>query len=60
MAEDQGEDREARAEDPEVLAYLAAENRYFEAMMAPHQALVDELFAEIKVRQKLEIGRAHV
>ena len=31
-------------EDEGVLDYLKAENAYFEAAMAPHQALVDELF----------------
>lgn len=40
--------------DPRVLDYLRAENAYFEAAMAPHQALVDELFAEIKGRQPRE------
>ncbi|MBB3695769.1 S9 family peptidase [Sphingomonas sp. BK580] len=38
--------------DPEVLAYLAAENAYFEAQMAPHQALVDRLYEEMKARIK--------
>ena len=38
--------------DPEVLAYLQAENAYFEAAMAPHHALVDSLFAEMKGRIK--------
>ena len=37
--------------DPQVLAYLEAENAYFQEQMAPHQALVDELFKEIKGRQ---------
>jgi oligopeptidase B len=36
--------------DPDVLAYLEAENRYFEAAMAPHQPLIDTLFAEMKGR----------
>jgi oligopeptidase B len=36
--------------DPEILAYLEAENRYFDAFMAPHMALVDKLFEEIKGR----------
>ncbi|MHB9880993.1 S9 family peptidase [Pacificimonas sp. ICDLI1SI03] len=39
-------------EDADVLAYLKAENEYFEAVMAPHQPLVDELFAELKARVK--------
>ena len=40
--------------DPEVLDYLSAENAYFEAVMAPHQGLIDELFEEIKNRQPPE------
>ena len=38
--------------DPDVLAYLKAENAYFEAQMAPHQALVDRLYEEMKARIK--------
>ena len=38
--------------DPDILAYLQSENAYFEAAMAPHAALVDTLFAEMKGRQK--------
>ena len=38
--------------DPDVLAYLAAENAYFEGMMAPHKALVDRLYGEMKGRIK--------
>lgn len=38
--------------DPEVLAYLSAENAYFEAAMAPHQPLVDTLFKEMCGRIK--------
>lgn len=38
--------------DPEILGYLAAENAYFEAQMAPHAALIDTLFAEMKGRLK--------
>ncbi len=34
-------------DDPEVVAYLEAENAYTEAMLAPHQALQDALFDEI-------------
>ena len=33
--------------DPEVIAYLEAENRYTEAMMAPALALKEELYREI-------------
>ena len=39
-------------EDPEVLDYLKAENAYFEAAMAPHQGLVEQLFEEMKGRIK--------
>lgn len=38
--------------DPEVLAYLTAENAYFEQEMAPLRPLVDDLFAEMKGRLK--------
>lgn len=36
--------------DPDVLAYLNAENAWFEAAMAPRQPLIDGLFAEMKGR----------
>jgi len=39
-------------DDPDVLAYLRAENAYFEAAMKPHAALVETLFAEMKGRLK--------
>jgi len=39
-------------DDPQVLAYLRAENNYFRAMMAPHEDLVETLFQEIKARQQ--------
>jgi oligopeptidase B len=39
-------------EDEEILAYLKAENAYFEAAMAPHQGLVETLFEEMKGRIK--------
>ena len=38
-------------DDADVLAYLRAENAYFEARMAPRRGLVDRLFEEIKGRQ---------
>ena len=41
-----------QVDDPHVLAYLEAENAYFESMMAPRGELVDTLFEEIKARQK--------
>ncbi|HLL31802.1 MAG TPA: S9 family peptidase, partial [Allosphingosinicella sp.] len=39
-------------EDEDVLAYLRAENDYFEAAMAPHASLVETLFEEMKGRIK--------
>ena len=39
-------------QDEDVLAYLEAENAYFEAAMAPHKALTDQLFEEMKGRIK--------
>ena len=39
-------------DDEDVLAYLRAENSHFEAVMAPHAALVDRLFDEMKGRLK--------
>jgi oligopeptidase B len=41
-----------KVEDPDILAYLEAENAYFEAVMAPHQELVEALHAELKGRIK--------
>jgi oligopeptidase B len=41
-----------KVEDEQVLAYLNAENAYFEAAMAPHEALIDSLFEEMKGRIK--------
>ncbi|MGP1282543.1 MAG: S9 family peptidase [Parasphingopyxis sp.] len=37
-------------DDADVLAYLNAENAYFEAVMAPHQALIDTLYTEMRGR----------
>ena len=39
-------------DDADVLAYLAAENAYFEEQMAPHTALVDTIYEEMKARIK--------
>jgi oligopeptidase B len=39
-------------EDPEVLAYLQAENRYTESVMAPTAELRERLFAEMRGRIK--------
>jgi oligopeptidase B len=38
--------------DENVLGYLKAENEYFEAAMAPHRPLIDEVFEEMKSRIK--------
>ena len=43
-------------EDEDVLAYLRAENEYFEATMGPHQVLIDTLFEEIKGRQQPDLS----
>jgi oligopeptidase B len=37
-------------DDEDVLQYLRDENAYFEAVMAPHQALIDTLYAEMRGR----------
>jgi oligopeptidase B len=39
-------------QDQDVLAYLKAENDYFEEAMAPHKALTEALFEEMKGRIK--------
>ena len=38
--------------DPEILAHLKAENAYFEAALAPHKALTEQIFQELKGRIK--------
>lgn len=38
--------------DADVLAYLEAENAWFEGAIQPHKALTDQLFAEMKGRIK--------
>ncbi|MEG3181249.1 S9 family peptidase [Sphingomonas sp. LT1P40] len=38
--------------DPDVLAYLAEENEYYEGVMAPLRPLADTLFAEMRGRIK--------
>ena len=43
-----------KVDDPDVLAYLKAENAYFEGMMAPRAALVETIFQEMKGRIKDE------
>jgi len=39
-------------DDPDILDYLKAENAYFEAVMAPHQPLVERIYREMKGRMK--------
>jgi oligopeptidase B len=39
-----------KVDDADVLAYLKAENAYFEQQMKPHAALVETLFEEMKGR----------
>ena len=39
-------------DDADVLAYLEAENAYFETVMAPHEPRVEKIFEEIKGRQQ--------
>ena len=46
------DDSYPKVDDADVLAYLEAENRYFEAAMAPQATLVETLFEEIKARQQ--------
>ena len=41
-----------KVKDKDVLAYLDAENSYFETAMKPHRPLVDTLFGEMKGRIK--------
>ena len=41
-----------KVDDQDVLAYLKAENAYFEAAMKPHAALTKEIFKEMKGRVK--------
>jgi oligopeptidase B len=41
-----------KVDDVPVLDYLKAENSYFAAVMDPHKALTDTLFAELKARIK--------
>src|SRR3546814_1363868 len=41
-------------DDPDVLAYVKAENAWFEAAMKPHEGLVETLFQEMNGRIKEE------
>ena len=42
-------------DDEDVLAYLAAENDYFDAIMAPYHGLIDTIYEEIEGRQPAEL-----
>ena len=44
--------RDDARKNPDVIAYLEAENRYTEAMMKPHEALIEKLYQEMKGRIK--------
>ena len=44
--------RDDERKDPAMLAYLAAENAYTDAVMAPHKALEDALYEEMVARIK--------
>ena len=41
-----------KVDDSDVLAYLHAENDYFDAIMSPHKQLTDAIFEEIKGREQ--------
>ena len=40
----------------DVLAYLVAENEYFQEMMSPYQELTDTIFREIKAREQPDLS----
>ncbi len=44
--------REPDALDPDIRAYLEAENAYTDAFLAPHEALREALYAEMRRRMK--------
>jgi len=44
--------RDDERKDPEILAYLQAENAYTDAVLAPAKALEEQLFAELRARVK--------
>jgi len=41
-----------KVDDADILAYLTAENDYFEKVMSPHKELTDAIFEEIKGREQ--------
>ena len=42
-------------DDEDVIAYLEAENEFFEVSMAPYQGLIDTVYEEIEGRQPAEL-----
>jgi oligopeptidase B len=44
--------RDDARKNPDVIAYLDAENRYTEAVMKPHESLIQKLYEEMKGRIK--------
>ena len=42
-------------DDEDVIAYLEAENDYFDTVIAPHQELIDTIYTEIEGRQPAEL-----
>jgi oligopeptidase B len=47
-----------KVDDADVLAYLKAENAYFEAAMAPHQPLIETLFRRCAAASRRTIARS--
>ncbi|HEX5238902.1 MAG TPA: S9 family peptidase [Sphingomicrobium sp.] len=47
-------------DDPDVLAYLRAENDYFEGWKSRHEGLIDQLFEEMKGRIKEDDSSAPI
>ena len=43
-------------DDADVLAYLAAENDYFQAKMSPYRELTEAIFEEIKAREQPDLS----
>ncbi len=43
-----------KVDDADILAYLTAENDYFESIMSPHKATADAIFEEIRGREQAD------
>ena len=55
--------RDDNRQDPEILTHLEAENDYLKAVMAPHEALKNQLFEEMKGKvddKKLETVKKQI